>query len=471
MTELLKKDDIIELAIEDIGAEGNAVGRYNGEMVVFVPQCIPGDRVKVKIRKRKKKYAEAKLVEIIDPSPFRVKPECDYFGTCNGCKMQNTLYSKQLELKQNIVKNAFVKLGGFDNINIPPVIGSDDIYYYRNKLEFSFSNDRWLTEADIQNENADKNFALGYHIPGFNEKIIDINRCYLQSEISNRVLNLTRDFFKSKGISVYTTKTHSGYLRFLTVRRSVSSGEVMVNLITYDDQPELINEYAALLRKEIPEVTTLVNSLTQSKAQVALADNFNVLFGNGYITENIGGYDFKITPNAFFQTNSKQCQTLFKTAADMAQFTGGENVLDLYCGCGAISLYISGKVKSVYGVELSRESIEMANKNAALNNVNNCTFRDMDVKDYLAELTNDNTGSKFDVIILDPPRNGIHPKAAEYLLQYEAKTIIYVSCNPATQARDIALLKEKYEITAIQPVDMFPHTFHIENVVKLELKK
>jgi len=289
MTELLKKDDIIELAIEDIGAEGNAVGRYNGEMVVFVPQCIPGDRVKVKIRKRKKKYAEAKLVEIIDPSPFRVKPECDYFGTCNGCKMQNTLYSKQLELKQNIVKNAFVKLGGFDNINIPPVIGSDDIYYYRNKLEFSFSNDRWLTEADIQNENADKNFALGYHIPGFNEKIIDINRCYLQSEISNRVLNLTRDFFKSKGISVYTTKTHSGYLRFLTVRRSVSGGEVMVNLITYDDQPELINEYAALLRKEIPEVTTLVNSLTQSKAQVALADNFNVLFGNGYITENIGG--------------------------------------------------------------------------------------------------------------------------------------------------------------------------------------
>lgn len=471
MGDLLKKDDIIELDITDLGAEGNAIGRYNGEMVVFVPQCVPGDKVKVKIKKRKKKYAEAKLLEIIEPSAYRVTPECGYFGTCNGCKMQNTDYSKQLELKQNIVKNAFVKLGGFENINIPAVIGSDDIYFYRNKLEFSLSNDRWLTEDDMKAEVTDKTFALGYHIPGFIEKILDIKECFLQSEISNRILNLTRSFFKEKGSTIYTTKTHSGYLRFLTVRRSVSSGEVMVNLITYDAQPELINEFAALLQGEIPEVTTFVNSLTQSKAQVALADNFNIVFGNGYITEKIGGYDFKITPNSFFQTNSKQCQTLFKTAAEMAQFKENENVLDLYCGCGAISLYISGKVKSVFGVELSRESIEMANENAALNNVNNCTFRDMDVKDYLAGLTNDNTGSKFDVIILDPPRSGIHPKAADYLLQYEAKTIIYVSCNPATQARDIALMKEKYEITNVQPVDMFPHTFHIENVVRLELRR
>lgn len=468
--ENLKKDDIIELNIEDIGAEGNGIGRYLGELVVFVPGTVPGDNIKAKIRKKKKKFAEAKLLELTVPSPDRVKPECEYFGTCNGCKMQNTDYPKQLEIKRNIVKNAFIKIGGFESINIPGVLGSDDIYFYRNKLEFSFSNDRWLTEEDMNRENIDKSFALGYHIPGFNEKILDINKCYLQSDISNRILNLTRDFFKSKGSSIYTTKTHSGYLRFLTVRRSVSSGEVMVNLITYDDQPELINEYAALLQKEIPDVSTFVNSLTQSKAQVALADNFIVITGSGYITENIGGYDFKITPNTFFQTNSKQCEKLFKTACDMAEFTGNENALDLYCGCGAISLYISAKVKSVYGVELSKESIEMANDNAVLNKVTNCGFKDMDVKDYLGQLTVNDTEKRYDTIILDPPRSGIHPKAAEYLLQYKAKRIIYVSCNPATQARDIALLKDKYDITSIQPVDMFPHTFHIENVVRLDLR-
>lgn len=490
--EPLKKDDIIELKIDDIGAEGNGVGRYLGELVIFIPGTVAGDTVKAIIRKKKKKFAEAKLLEVIVPSAARVKPECEYFGTCNGCKMQNTYYKKQLEIKLNIVKNAFTKIGGYENIAVSEVIDSDNIYFYRNKLEFSFSNDRWLTEDDMNKENIDKSFALGYHIPGFNEKILDINKCYLQSEISNRILNLTRDFFKSKGSTIYSTKTHSGYLRFLTVRRSEKKGEVMVNLITYDFHPELINEYAALLQKEIPEVTTFVNSLTQSKAQVALADNFNVIFGSGYITENIGRYDFKITPNSFFQTNSKQCEKLFKTASDMAEFTGSENVLDLYCGCGAISLYISNKVKSVFGVELSKESIEIANENAVLNNVTNCDFKDMDVKDYLSDLTSPPTpttippgrdfensphflegegNKKFDIIILDPPRSGIHPKAAEYLLQYKAKRIIYVSCNPATQARDIALLKDKYDITGIQPVDMFPHTFHIENVVRMDLKK
>lgn len=495
--ENLKKDDIIELVIDDIGAEGNGVGRINGEYVVFVPGTVPGDKVKAKIKKKKKKFSESTLLEIIEPSEFRVEPRCEYFGICNGCKMQQVDYGKQLALKQTIVKNAFERIGGFENIVIPPVIGSEDQYFYRNKLEFSFGSQRWLTAEDMQKDNVERNFALGYHIPGFYEKILDITECSLQSELSNKILNLTREFFKSKGTTVYSTKTHSGYLRFLTVRRAVNNSGLMVNLITYDSNPGLISEYADLLIKEIPEITTFVNSLTESKAQVALADNFNVIFGNGYIEEKIGNYKFKITPNSFFQTNSKQCKTLFETAADMAQFKGGENVLDLYCGCGAISLYISGKVNSVHGVELSRESIEMANENALLNNVNNCTFRDMDVKDYLAELTWDiggknnvtsppapipkeeggntseisDTGLKFDIIILDPPRSGIHPKAAEYLLQYEAEKLIYVSCNPATQARDISLLREKYEITTVRSVDMFPHTFHIENVVRLELRK
>lgn len=469
--ENVKKDDIVELLIEDIGAEGNGVGRINGEYVVFVPKTVPGDKVRAKIKKKKKKFAESTLKELLESSVFRVVPRCEYFGTCNGCKMQHIDYAKQLEIKQNIVKNAFERIGGFENVIIPPVTGSDDIYFYRNKLEFSFGNDRWLTVEDMQKENIDKSFAIGYHIPGFYEKILDIRACYLQSELTSRILNLTRDFFKPKETTIYSTKTHSGYLRFLTVRRAVNSSGLMVNLITYDSNPELINDYSATLLNEVPEVTTLVNSMTQSKAQVALADNFNVIYGDGFIEEKIGGYKFKITPNSFFQTNSKQCEKLFDTIVDFAQFNKDENVLDLYCGCGAISLYISAMVKSVYGVELSAESITMANVNADLNGVTNCQFKDMDVKDYLEKLITHTENKRYDTIILDPPRSGIHPKAAEYLLEYSAVKIIYVSCNPGTQARDLALLKEKYEITAIQPVDMFPHTFHIENVVRLELKQ
>ena len=468
--ENLKKDDIIELDIDDIGAEGNGVGRFEGEYVVFVPKSVPGDRVSVKIKKKKKKFAEAVLLEILKPSPYRIEPKCEYFGTCNGCKIQHIDYTKQLGIKQNIVKNAFERIGGFENINIPPVLGSDDIYFYRNKLEFSFGNQRWLTTEDMQIENIDKSFAVGYHIPGFYEKILDIRACYLQSELTSRILNLTRDFFKPKETTIYSTKTHSGYLRFLTVRRAVNNSGLMVNLITYDKNPDLINEYASMLQNEVSEVTTLVNSLTESKAQVALADNFSVIYGDGFIEEKIGKYKFKITPNSFFQTNSKQCERLFDTVTDFAGFSKDENVLDLYCGCGAISLYISGLVNSVYGVELSAESITMANVNAELNSVTNCEFKDMDVKDYLEKLIAEPENKRFDTIILDPPRSGIHPKAAEYLLEYAAKKIIYVSCNPGTQARDLALLKDKYEITKIQPVDMFPHTFHIENVVRLDLK-
>lgn len=473
----LKKDDVIELLIEDIGAEGRGLGRYNNEIVVFAPGTVPGDRVRVKIRKKKKKFAEAVLVEILDESSKRVKPECEYFGSCNGCKMQNIDYSFQLDLKRNIVKNAFERIGGFEDISIPEVIGSKDIYYYRNKLEFSFSNSRWLTAEDMNNENADKDFALGYHIPGFIDKIIDIKACYLQSELTNRILNMTRDFFKTRKISVYSTKIHEGYLRFLTVRRSIYSNEIMVNLITHTEDAGLIAEYSEVIQREVPEVSTLVNSIAISKAQVATADNFNVIYGKGFIEEKTGSYMFKITPNSFFQTNSKQCEKLFETVAEFAEFEKNENVLDLYCGCGAISLYISGLVNSVHGVELSDESIDMANINAEMNKVTNCSFEAMDVKDYLQSLTSppapllEGEGSlRFDTIILDPPRSGIHPKAAEYILEYAPKKLIYVSCNPATQARDIALLKDKYEITKIQPVDMFPHTFHIENVVRLDLR-
>ena len=463
-----KRDDIIEVSIEDIGAEGNGIGRLNGEFVVFVPQTVPGDIVKAKVKRTKKNYSECGLIEIISPSGKRVKPECGYFGVCNGCKMQHIDYAYQLELKKTNVQNAFERIGGFQGLAVPDALGAGNIYYYRNKLEFSFSNDRWLTAEDMNKENIDKSFALGYHIPGFIDKIIDINDCRLQSEVSVKILNLTREFFKSRNTSVYSTKTHTGYLRFLVIRQSANTPDLMVNLITHTENNELINEFSELLKNSIPEVTTFINSISETKAQVAYAEKYYVISGSGFIEEKIGNYRYKITPNSFFQTNSRQCETLFDKITELGDFKQNENVLDLYCGCGAISLFISGLVNSVYGVELNEGSIESARVNAGLNGVKNCEFESKDVKDYLAELKN--TDKTFDAFILDPPRSGIHPKAAEYILTCRPGKIIYVSCNPATQARDTALLQEQYNITKIQPVDMFPHTFHTENVIRLDLK-
>ena len=465
------KNDILELEIQDLGFEGKGIARTSGDFVVFVNNAIPGDTVKAKIKKVRKKYAETSQVEIVNKSGYRTTPECSYFGTCNGCKMQNADYNFQLEIKRKSVKNAFEKIGGFKNTDIPPVIGSKNIYFYRNKLEFSFSNQRWLTEADI-GKTEDKNFALGFHMPGFIDKVLDIESCLLQSELSNKILNLTRDFFKERNETIYTTKTHSGYLRYLVIRKSSFTEDLMVNLITHNENKSLISEYANTLKKEVPQITTLVNSISTAKSQVAQADYFNAILGNGFINEKIGQYSFKIKPFSFFQTNSIQAKSLFDAVVQLAEFNKDENVLDLYCGTGAISIYISEFVKSILGVELSDESIKIAKENADLNNVRNCEFISSDVKEFLYESLSSDAGNlnSYNTVVIDPPRSGIHPKSAEYILKAEPKKIIYVSCNPSTQARDIKLLEEKYKITAMQPVDMFPHTFHIENVARLDKK-
>ncbi|RPI17771.1 MAG: 23S rRNA (uracil(1939)-C(5))-methyltransferase RlmD [Ignavibacteriae bacterium] len=464
-----QKDEILELTVTDLSFEGKGVARTSSDFVVFVNNVIPGDVIKAQVRKVKKNYAEAKLTEIITASALRAVPLCEYFGTCNGCKMQNLEYAHQLEFKRKIVHNAFERIGGFENINVPATIGSDEIYYYRNKLEFSFSNSRWLTNEDKDNEKADRSFALGFHIPKFIDKVIDIRRCYLQSELSNKILNLTRDFFKSRKLSIYSTHTHSGYLRYLIIRQSPVTGEIMVNLITSEEKQNLINEFSKELQEAVPEVTTFINTISTSKAQVASGEKSFEIFGEGYITEQVGKYKFVISPLSFFQTNTLQAKKLFDTVLEFGKFTGKENVLDLYCGCGAISLYISEHVNKVMGVELSNESILSAHENAELNNVTNCDFVSYDVKDYLGIIKSEKS-VRYDTFVIDPPRSGIHPKAAEYILEYEPDKIIYVSCNPTTQARDVKLLAEKYDITAIQPVDMFPHTYHVENVVKLEKK-
>ena len=471
----VNRDDVVDLSITDMGFEGKAIGRIEGEMVVFVEGGVPGDKAKVRIKKVKKKFAEAVIEEILEESAHRTSPKCRHFGVCNGCKMQNIDYHYQLEIKRNNVVNAFERIGGFRDINVPAVIGSENIYFYRNKLEFSFSKDRWMTDADRGNENAGGNFALGFHKPGFIDKVVDINECLLQSEFSNIVLNTTRDFFKAKGESIYSTRTHEGFLRYLVIRTGTNTNEFMINLITSAEKNKLMEEYADVILRESMKLETklqaptVINSISGRKAQVAESEYSNVFAGKGFIEEKLGKYIFKITPSSFFQTNTKQCEVLFNTVLELAKFDKSENVLDLYCGGGAISIYISDYINKVFGVELSNESILMSHENAELNNIKNCDFAAYDVKDYMEVLMNV-TDNKYDTIILDPPRSGIHPKAAEYLMQYGAKKIIYVSCNPSTQARDIKLMEEKYSITSMQPVDMFPHTFHIENVVRLDLK-
>jgi len=467
------KNELIELRIEDIGFEGNGIGKTKGNFAVFVPNTVPGDTVSALILKVKKNLAEARLDIIIEASPFRISAECSFFGTCNGCRMQYIEYSKQLLIKQQSVLNAFERIGGFKDVNVRPAIGTDNIFYYRNKLEFSFSSNRWLTEDDLNSDVTDKSFALGFHKPGFIDKVIDINKCHLQSDISNTILNLTRQYFKEKNISIYSTKTHEGFLRFLIIRQSVNTNDLLINLITSGENQKLIAGYRDFLLSSLPEnefSLTIIHSISSRKAYVAEADSVNILHGKGFIEEKLGKIKFKISPFSFFQTNTKQCEKLFDTLVNIADFSKNDSVLDLYCGCGAISLYISGMVNSVHGIELSEESIESANENASLNNITNCSFQASDVKDYLSSVIPAEAGIQlYNTVVLDPPRSGIHPKAAEYLLQLEPRKIIYVSCNPTTQARDIKLLSEKYKISAVQPVDMFPHTLHIENVARLDL--
>lgn len=457
---------LIELKITDFGFEGKAIARTDDDFVVFVENAVPGDIINARIRKIKKNFAEARCEEVIIKSNNRTEPKCEYFGICNGCKIQNMKYEEQLETKRKSVVNAFERIGGFKDTFVPPVIGSDSIYYYRNKLEFSFSANKWLTQDDLTKEKVDKSFALGFHIPKFVDKVLDINVCYLQSEASTRILNFTRRFFKEQNVTIYSTKTHEGYLRFLVIRQSDISKQILVNLVTSGEKPELMNEYENQMKQEIPEVSSFVNTISTTRAQVAIGDYSNTISGNGYIEEYIGKYRFKINPGSFFQTNTLQAQKLFDKIVELGNFNKTDNVLDLYCGCGAISLYVSEHVNEVTGVELFEESIDSAKENAANNHVNNCQFVAYDVKDYLKNLALNNHG-RFDVIILDPPRSGIHPKAAQYLLEYEAPKIIYVSCNPTTQARDVKLLSGKYRIAEMQPVDMFPHTFHIENIITL----
>ena len=475
----IKKGEIVELKISKYAFEGKGISKVckekllgladSGEenYVVFVENSYPGDVVRAGLRKIKNSYAEAFTVELIEPSDLRVAAKCKHFGTCGGCKQQDLNYDQQLNFKQLQVLEIFRNIAGLKDIKIENIITSEKIFGYRNKVEFSFSDLRWLTKDELQsNEKIERDFALGFHIPKIYDKVLDIEKCFLISDLGNDILSFVRDFFKSENVKPYSQKTHTGFLRNLVIRQSFHTNDLMVNLVTFDDNESLMRKFTEYLVNTFPQVTTIVNNISKKLSQVAIGDYEKILFGSGYIYDFIGNYKFRISSNSFFQTNTLQAEKLYKTAVDFAEFKKDEIVYDLYAGAGTITLFASEYVKEIYGFESNLSAVEDAEYNAKLNNVINTKFFEVNLYKSFLPLVERNKLPKPDTIIIDPPRSGMHTNTVDDVIRIAPKKIVYVSCNPATQARDVRMFLENgYELIKMRPVDMFPHTYHIENVV------
>ena len=469
----MERNDSIELTITDISEEGKALGRFEN-FVVFVKHAVPGDVVRVKVWKARRKFAEADIEEFITYSPFRQSPRCKYFGTCGGCAWQNINYDRQLAFKQKRVEDAFLHIGGFSKLNLLTIIPSASEYFYRNKMEFSFSDKQWFPQKEFQErKNAssenEQSFGLGFHPINNWEKVLNIDECWLQSETSNRILHCIRLFATAQSIPVYSQETRQGFFRNLVIREGKHTNEVMVNVVSLEHSPALMQQLTDYLVKEIPEITTLVNTVNRKIAQIARGEEEYCYYGNGFITEKIGKYFFKISADSFFQTNTHQTEKLYSLVKEFARLTPNDIVLDLYCGTGTIGIFLSDSCKEVIGIDVIESAIADARKNAEINTIENTDFILADLQKGI-QLSSDNI-SHPDVIILDPPRNGLHHKVVSDVINISPKKIVYVSCNPATQARDCKILTEfGYQIDALQPVDMFPHTTHVESVAKISLK-
>ncbi len=462
----LKRGEQVELEVEKFADKGKSLARRNG-YVVFVPWAVPGDRVRVRIAKSKKSYAEAHLEEVLEPSDLRTNPRCFYFGTCGGCRWQHVDYQAQLDAKTQSVREALVHNGGFEDVVVRPAIGSDNVYFYRNKMEFSFSTSRWLTREEIDSgRQFDTDFALGLHVPGYFDKVLDIRECHLQSERSVDLVNAVRAFVKERGWDPWDIRNHAGYLRHLVIRSGEHTGDLMVNLVTNGFDEERTAQLAGFFRAEFPDVTTFVNTINTGKAQTAFGEEIKTVYGSGVIREKIGPHIFEIAPNAFFQTNTSGAERLYDVTREFCDLHADDLVYDLYCGAGTISIFIADRVRRVIGIELIEEAVANARVNAAENGVENCEFEAGDMREAFDPDFMGRHGRP-DVLIVDPPRAGMHPKVVDRIADFGPERFVYVSCNPQTQARDLQLLSHRYRIEAAQPVDMFPHTHHVENVVKL----
>ncbi|MDZ7697822.1 MAG: 23S rRNA (uracil(1939)-C(5))-methyltransferase RlmD [Deltaproteobacteria bacterium] len=459
-----KKGQTIELVIEKMANGGSAVGRWNG-FVVFVRGGVPGDVVKVRVVKRRRAFAEARIEAIIQPSSDRVTASCPYAGYCGGCQWQHVAYDSQLRHKHALVTEPLEHIGGLTDVAVHPVIPSSEIFGYRNKMEFSFSDRRWFLPHELNLREQEGDFALGLHVPGAFQKVIDIEECLLQKETGNRILRAVKTYVKDSGLPVYGLKSHEGFWRYLTIRSSAAFDTWMVNVVTSTSGREVIRPLAERLHDTIPSVTTVINNINRRKASIAVGDTEEIISGKGVILDRIGPYTFRISANSFFQTHPPAARKLYEQVVAFARPQGHETLVDLYSGTGTIPLYVSDRVRSVVGMELSGSAISDAMRNCVENGIHNCRFICGDVRETLAELD-----QQPHILIIDPPRAGMHKDVLKGVLELAPERIVYVSCNPATLARDLGQMAQAYHIHEIQPVDMFPNTYHVEAVARLSRK-
>lgn len=455
---------IPEITIGDMVAEGKCIARHE-EKVIFVEGVVPGDVVELFIEKDKKSYAEGRPRKILKRSPLRTTAFCEHFGVCGGCKWQDLDYNQQLHFKQKQVTDALQRIGKVAIPEILPIVGSAETRFYRNKLEFTFSNRRWLTEDEIGDESVLKTEALGFHIPRMHDKILDIKNCYLQASPSNDIRNFIKAYALSHQLPFFDPKALKGYLRLLTIR-TASTGQVMVILQVGEEREETQRLLDALLER-FPEITSLYYVLNQKGNDTLEGLTPELYAGAPVIMEAMEDLQFRVGPKSFYQTNSAQAEVLYAITRNLAELTGSERVYDLYTGTGTIALYVAKQAKEVVGIEYVEAAIEDAKLNAQANGINHARFYAGDMKNVLTPDFILSHGRP-DVVITDPPRAGMHPEVVQRLIETEATRIVYVSCNPATQARDLQLLDSHYQVKVVQPVDMFPHTHHVENVVQLE---
>jgi 23S rRNA (uracil1939-C5)-methyltransferase len=464
-----KKFTIENLTVTGYAAEGKSLARIDGK-VIFIEGAVPGDIVDVLITKNKKDWAEGKTQKIKEFSQERATPFCIHFGICGGCKWQMLPYQKQLEYKEQEARDAFKRIGKLSDIPVLPIIGSEKTIHYRNKLEFTFSNKKFLSTDELKALGEDEwpGGALGYHVPRLYDKIIDIYECWLMDDVNNLIRNALRDYTKINNSSYYDIKEHTGWLRNIIIRYC-TTGELMVNLIFAHEDEDQRNNICNYLLEKVPQITTLLYTINPKWNDSIYDLEPKIVSGKGYVIEKLEEFNFKISPKSFFQTNTKQAERLYKVVKEFAALTNNEIVYDLYCGTGSIGIFLSRLAKKIIGVDVIEDAINDAKENARLNNLDHTSFYTGDVIDICNNEFFDIHGHP-DIIIVDPPRAGMHTKLINKIIEMAPKKLIYVSCNVATQARDLQLLNDQFMVEKLQPVDMFPHTHHIECVALLKLR-
>jgi 23S rRNA (uracil1939-C5)-methyltransferase len=456
----LKKKQIVECDVTDVAFGGKGLAKIDG-MAVFIDQTVTGDRVAARIVRKKKNYAEAVVQELLTPSAMRLDPPCPYSGFCGGCKWQFIDYAYQIELKRRHVAESLAHIALINDAVVHRTLPSEKVFGYRNKMEFSCSDRRWLLPHEMGTD-ADMGFALGLHVPGTFHKVLDTRACLLQPETGNRILEQVRGYLKTSDRPVYGLRSHEGFWRFLMLRHSVAHDQWMVNIVTAREDSGAVAPLAEIIGSQFPEVASIVNNITARRSGVAIGEREVHLAGEPVLRDRVGPYTFDISANSFFQTNSRGAETLYETVRRYAELTGKERVLDLYCGTGTIAIWLAAHAAEVIGLELMESAVADARKNCRVNSVANCRFILGDIRETLDTIT-----TAPDLLVIDPPRAGMHKDVVQRVLALAPQKIVYVSCNPATMARDLLQLKATYHVAEIQPVDMFPHTFHIESVARL----